>query len=179
MYFQSLKKFESAQNVLPSRKEVHQHYLNTPYWQRKRKIVLKKFGGKCFVCGGIATNIHHRTYERLAHEETSDLIALCGFCHNNLHKFITKEGIPLEIGHFEYKKEYRKRQLILQEVGLIDEIKVGPDIITPKKDKKIKVGIPKWVKKQKEFKKKEKSYTRKQRLEYEFIKRRKARLPVT
>ena len=37
-------------------------------------------------CTNEATDVHHRTYERIGKERLDDLQALCGKCHKQQHK---------------------------------------------------------------------------------------------
>jgi len=48
-------------------------YLKTPQWQEKRGLTLSRDGHRCQICGGIATEVHHRSYRNVAREAGSDL----------------------------------------------------------------------------------------------------------
>lgn len=64
----------------------YQAYLDSKKWKAKRRKVLQRAGYKCERCGKRqARQIHHLTYERIFHERTSDLLAVCGLCHMELH----------------------------------------------------------------------------------------------
>ena len=73
-------------------------YINSPAWQRKRRQVLDRANNRCQVCNETAYQVHHNTYKRLGHEELSDLIAVCGYCHRwitfaqRLRRFMRKVG---------------------------------------------------------------------------------------
>jgi len=42
---------------------------------------------KCYVCGArIKIDIHHDCYDRLGHEDLTDLLELCRSCHSELHR---------------------------------------------------------------------------------------------
>lgn len=72
-------------------------YINSDAWKRRKQTFLKrsqrviamrrKFG--CIVCEFCKKrgrfNIHHKTYERLGHERSTDLIILCDDCHKAVH----------------------------------------------------------------------------------------------
>lgn len=57
------------------------------YWQRLKRIVLKRAGHRCQVCGrsDIQLNVHHNTYRNFGEEALEDLIALCRTCHKRHH----------------------------------------------------------------------------------------------
>lgn len=62
-------------------------YLQTPEWQQKRETSLRLAEYRCQVCNDVKDlNVHHRTYERRGKEAMSDLIALCGSCHEIFHQ---------------------------------------------------------------------------------------------
>ena len=81
---------------------------DTPEWKEKRAKVLKRDGMLC-VCGGRATEVHHKTYKNLGSEPLSDLVALCGFCYRGIH---SGEKIKLWQGSNPMtNKEYREKYL--------------------------------------------------------------------
>lgn len=62
-------------------------YLKTHHWQEKRTRAMRSAGFRCMLCnqeGELHT--HHRTYENLGRENDSDLICLCGECHEAFHQ---------------------------------------------------------------------------------------------
>ncbi len=60
-------------------------YLKSPEWRARRLAVLERAGGVCEMCRtSQATQIHHRTYERLGREADVDLMAICSDCHRDL-----------------------------------------------------------------------------------------------
>ena len=61
--------------------ETYRRYLASPEWQARRAAILKRDDGKCRRCGGVATDVHHRTYDRLGRERDTDLESLCRSCH--------------------------------------------------------------------------------------------------
>lgn len=64
----------------------YSEYLNTPYWQMRRKGKLAAADFKCSACGGDGIlDVHHNTYERLGEELDSDLVVLCRDCHGLFH----------------------------------------------------------------------------------------------
>jgi 5-methylcytosine-specific restriction endonuclease McrA len=60
-------------------------YLKSKNWKRKRRLVFRKKGRVCFVCGGRAWNVHHKNYNRLGNERLSDLEPVCELCHKRIH----------------------------------------------------------------------------------------------
>lgn len=63
----------------------HNLYLKTPQWAARRKAALERDGFCCVKCGGLATQVHHLTYDRWQQEELSDLESLCRGCHEKEH----------------------------------------------------------------------------------------------
>lgn len=61
----------------------YRSYLASQEWARKRTTALRLAGNTCQRCGrtGGTLQVHHRTYRRLGHEESTDLEVLCGDCH--------------------------------------------------------------------------------------------------
>ena len=62
----------------------YHEYLKSERWQNLRKSVLHRDNELC-ICGKKATEVHHKTYERLGNEPPSDLVSLCRNCHQNVH----------------------------------------------------------------------------------------------
>jgi hypothetical protein len=61
-------------------------YLESPEWQARRRLALRKAGHACQVCNRSRTlHVHHRTYERRGAELAGDLIVLCDECHALFH----------------------------------------------------------------------------------------------
>lgn len=66
-------------------------YQQSPNWKRTRTKVLKAANYVCARCGGMATVVHHKTYTRrmsqgeFGHERFTNLQALCGKCHAEIH----------------------------------------------------------------------------------------------
>lgn len=65
----------------------YKEYLQSPHWQRIRKIALKRAGYRCQVCNSSGKlEVHHRTYAHRGEEREGDVIVLCDGCHNLFHK---------------------------------------------------------------------------------------------
>ena len=60
-------------------------YLETGYWQEKRKRIIQKAGGRCRRCDARATTVHHERYRGFGRERDTDLTAVCSRCHTMLH----------------------------------------------------------------------------------------------
>lgn len=62
-------------------------YLKTPEWRRTRAEALLRAGNACSldVTHTNRLDVHHRTYERLGAELSSDLAVLCHSCHQLHH----------------------------------------------------------------------------------------------
>lgn len=70
----------------------YDQYLQSPIWQERRELVLRRAGGICEACRtGRATAVHHLTYTRVGKEPLFDLVAVCKECHDELHKEVTYE----------------------------------------------------------------------------------------
>lgn len=66
----------------------YREYLQTPEWQYRRAMALRRAWFRCQVCNakGVELNTHHRTYERRGQEHDRDLIVLCRNCHETFHR---------------------------------------------------------------------------------------------
>lgn len=62
-------------------------YLSSESWRRARKRALSRAGGFCqrCRCSSRHLQVHHLTYDRLGQEYESDLLVVCGTCHEDLH----------------------------------------------------------------------------------------------
>ena len=58
-------------------------YYKTGHWQDFRKKVGEFWDWHCALCYGARPllDVHHRTYDRLGHEELTDCVLLCRNCH--------------------------------------------------------------------------------------------------
>ena len=69
-----------------NRNDNYQIYLKSKAWAETREKFFEQVGGLC-VCGGTATEVHHKTYENIGKEELlTDLVGLCKECHREFHK---------------------------------------------------------------------------------------------
>lgn len=70
----------------PDREYYRNYYLHSEHWcsLRKQKLIINPF---CENCGSkTCLDIHHIDYKSLYNVEITDLVTLCRFCHNHLHK---------------------------------------------------------------------------------------------
>lgn len=71
----------------------HNEYLTSDAWQRKRKLVFQRSGGRCEGCGvNAATQVHHLSYDHWQAEFLFELAAVCEECHNRLHERLGSHG---------------------------------------------------------------------------------------
>ena len=78
--------------TVPQARTSYETYLQSPEWDRKRKAALKRAEYHCQLCNGQEKlNVHHRTYDRLGHERSADLIVLCENCHAQFHGKLNEE----------------------------------------------------------------------------------------
>lgn len=68
---------------------VYEEYIQSPEWKERSRLAKERAGYRCQLCnkkGNDSTlHTHHRTYERLCHEEEMDLIVLCDKHHAMFH----------------------------------------------------------------------------------------------
>jgi hypothetical protein len=77
-----------AKRLAELRAMSYRQYLRTPEWRRTKAAALLRAGNACSldVTHTEGLEVHHRTYERLGAELSSDLAVLCRSCHQLLHK---------------------------------------------------------------------------------------------
>jgi 5-methylcytosine-specific restriction endonuclease McrA len=62
----------------------YRSYMSSPEWRQRRSEVLARDEGRCRRCGGPATEVHHLTYARFGSEPLTDLLSVCGSCHEGI-----------------------------------------------------------------------------------------------
>ena len=66
----------------------YQEYIKSKRWREIRKWILIFWDHRCAICNAKDNiEVHHRTYERLGRELTTDCIVLCDDCHKLHHNF--------------------------------------------------------------------------------------------
>lgn len=64
----------------------YQAYLESDEWKNKRIQLFILRGNKCEKCGSSKhIQVHHKTYKRIFNEKLSDLMVVCGDCHQKIH----------------------------------------------------------------------------------------------
>lgn len=67
-------------------KAEYAEYLKSPHWVETRRGALERACHRCQLCNTKSRlHVHHRTYERLGHEDATDLTVLCRGCHEKHH----------------------------------------------------------------------------------------------
>ena len=107
----------------------YEAYLQTEEFDQIRQAVFSRDGRKCVVCGSTETlQPHHLTYDRLYHEEISDLITLCRRCHSIYHAIDKRREALATISRYkeleqskqDYEAKYNKieaeSKLITEEI---------------------------------------------------------------
>lgn len=63
-------------------------YIQSPAWKRKRAAYFRATRlDRCQGCGDKEKlHVHHKTYERLGHENLTDLVVVCETCHALIHQ---------------------------------------------------------------------------------------------
>ena len=89
-------------------------YILSKEWASLRRRCKEADRHACRVCGTKnELDVHHKTYERLGHEELGDLITLCRRCHRDHHYFqgrtvatpeMVKRTIPITQKEYERAK---------------------------------------------------------------------------
>lgn len=68
--------------IKPEPPEWYKKYLESEWWKDFREAILEFWEYKCCWCySDKKLDVHHRTYERLGHEEIQDCVVLCRACH--------------------------------------------------------------------------------------------------
>ena len=84
-------------------------YMDSPAWFARRERWLAEWhcahGGRdpvCLVCGNTWSlsdgDLHHRSYQRIGHEDFRDLTPLCRRCHQALHAVLDGQSSWRRLG---------------------------------------------------------------------------------
>ena len=103
------KKIRKVKKVVKLKKQyTYKEYLLSPEWKKIRKRTLERANNKCEICKITrAYQVHHKTYKRLFNEKDSDLVAICGICHQDQHKLLTDEYVEKRVNEIMKKEGYR------------------------------------------------------------------------
>jgi len=78
--------FEKLAQNLP---RDYSEFLQTPYWKKIRRLVLKRDNNICKECGSVLNiQVHHIEYTTRGteHQNLSLLVSLCDSCHSKTHR---------------------------------------------------------------------------------------------
>ena len=65
----------------------HADYLASPGWAERRSLVMDRANGLCEGCRKArASEVHHLSYRNWGSEFLFELVALCGDCHDRIHR---------------------------------------------------------------------------------------------
>ena len=59
----------------------YQCYLASREWGLLKRAIRERADGGCERCVNEMEEVHHLTYERIGHEELTDLLGVCHGCH--------------------------------------------------------------------------------------------------
>jgi len=69
----------------------YEDYIASPEWRSLRQKILERDCHQCRTCCSTEVlEVHHRTYDRLGHEDSDDLITLCHDCHEAITAVIRR-----------------------------------------------------------------------------------------
>jgi 5-methylcytosine-specific restriction endonuclease McrA len=62
-------------------------YLKSDAWRKKRYVVFKRDNWRCVLCGGKASQVHHKRYAKynIGKEPIEWLVSVCKSCHDKEH----------------------------------------------------------------------------------------------
>jgi len=106
-----------------------------------RKEILKKVGGRCEMCGGVAKIVHHKDESKDNHE-LDNLMALCYPCHVAIHGSEIPWGRPTSV----FLKHNIETNMSVKELATIlhtTQEYIYTDLANPKRREKIKAVIEK------------------------------------
>ncbi len=64
----------------------YREYLVSKKWASLKKAVHFFYEEECYICRSREKlHIHHKTYDRIYHEDLDDLVLVCWLCHSSIH----------------------------------------------------------------------------------------------
>jgi hypothetical protein len=88
----------------------YQSYLLSTEWQAIRlRYSLSGLPLDCYVCGGVSSEFHHLTYERIGHEELADIVPICRKHHKLVHQYQAQNNVTIGAA-----TEYMRSLLFIQ-----------------------------------------------------------------
>lgn len=80
-------------------------YLRSEHWANlKRRYRESRLPQACLGCGDPRFQMHHRTYTRLGHELLTDLMPLCGDCHQAVHDYLEDSPHTIAVTHVALRR---------------------------------------------------------------------------
>jgi hypothetical protein len=75
----------------------YHEYITSPEWRAKADYLKSLAGWRCQVCNSAdePLHAHHRTYERLGHEDPNDITILCETCHSLFHDKMARSEVAM------------------------------------------------------------------------------------
>lgn len=65
---------------------IYREYLVSKKWAALKRAVYFFYEEECYICRSKdKLHIHHKTYDRIYHEDLDDLVLLCNNCHHKIH----------------------------------------------------------------------------------------------
>lgn len=114
----------------------YKKYIKSKEWYELKIDLLQARGCKCEKCNrelqANKLQVHHVTYERLFNERLSDLLVLCGRCHQIEHGIIKRK---------KYAKTKDKAKKNVCKLSTIDKIKKEHEKTASNLRQKLKQGL--------------------------------------
>lgn len=152
--------------------KAYEDYLVSDEWKALRDKAIELAGNKCRLCNSdYNLHVHHRTYERIYHEDIEDLTVLCGDCHNYYHIMKKEQGRKLrrvvDFNHFIPKVDETKKAKTREEIkshleNLLPHM--YPGITKEELEKKVERRIRRIIRKKETVPKKKEKREKKKRI---------------
>ncbi len=112
----SMKRSNSSKQFTLLRKRLqlmglnsYEEYLASEVWKQTReRYRVRRFRGYCESCGQSIADfqLHHMSYARIPFETLRDFVALCGFCHRDIHDLCRRNAdLSLKTAFFALRKQ--------------------------------------------------------------------------
>lgn len=98
----------------------YREYLISKKWEWYKKAIHHIYNDECYICNSCRElHVHHKTYERIYHEDLDDLVLLCKSCHEKVHNDINRRNFVLKyfanslstkMIYNKYKKNFWKEE---------------------------------------------------------------------
>jgi hypothetical protein len=64
----------------------YREYLISKKWAGIKKAIHYIYEDECYICRSKdKLHVHHKTYDRIYHEDLDDLVLVCEDCHEKIH----------------------------------------------------------------------------------------------